>query len=243
MSRLQRLAVGLFRLRPGPISLIMNKAVIFGATDFSELILAHLQRDSRAPEIAAFAVGRDFLGAREQFCGLPLIAAENLPDEFPPEDCGVYVTLGYRGMNAGRRLVFERLRAAGYRLMSYVHPSARLEGATIGEGIIALANVTVDDFCVLGDGNIFQIGVLAAHHTVMGDFNFFAPGACVTGQVRIGHNCFFGANSTIRNGLTIGDRSLVGAGAYVDRDTAPDSVVVPPRSVLLEGRGSLEMGL
>lgn len=218
----------------------INQAFIFGANDFSELILSHLKNDRDAPEIVAFVVDRQYIQA-EFYSGLPLIAFDEALHLLPAESFGVYVCLGYKRMNEGRRIVYKKLIESGYDILSFIHPTANVECERKGLGTIALSNVTIDRHCRIGDGNIFQIGAMVAHHTRIGDFNFFAPGACVTGQINIGDNCFFGANSTIKNGMTISDATLVGAGAYVASDTEVNSVILPSPSVSLKGRSSLEM--
>lgn len=218
---------------------IMRQAFIFGANDFSELVLSHLKNNRDAPEIVAFVVDRQFLHS-ESYSGLPLAAFDEAISLFPPESFGAYVCVGYKRMNKGRQAAYQKLLENGYNILSYIHPAASVECERKGLGTIALANVTVDRHCQIGNGNIFQIGAMVAHHSKIGDFNFFAPGACVTGQVDIGDNCFFGANSTIKNGIKISDATLVGAGAYVAADTEADSVILPPRSVSLERR-SLEI--
>lgn len=217
-----------------------NQAFIFGANDFSELLLGHLRSSADAPEIIAFVVDRQYLHA-DSYSGLPLVAFDEALRLFPPESFGVYVCVGYRQMNEGRRQAYAKLVENGYHILSFFHPTASVECEQMGLGTIALAKVIIDRHCDVGDGNIFQIGAMVAHHSKIGNFNFFAPGACVTGQVHIKNNCFFGANSTIRNGITIADATLVGAGAYINKNTEENSVILPPRSISLEGRSSLEI--
>ena len=58
------------------------------------------------------------------------------------------------------------------------------------------------------------------------------------GDIRIGNGSFIGANSTLRNSITIGDYVLVGAGAYVDKDIISEKVIVPSKSIIIEGKTS-----
>lgn len=219
----------------------MKKALIYGATDFSELLIDKLRRSSSAPEVVAVLLDREYLGGRKSFGDLPLVVAEDMAEKFPPDEYGVYVTVAYQGMNLGRQQIFERLQAAGYRILSFIHPTARIEAESLGVGTIAMENVFIDRFCRLGKGNMFQVGAILGHHSTMGDFNFLSAAVCVTGRVQIGNNCFLGANCTIRNGISLGDRTMVGAAAYLNRDTKPGAVVLPTRCAILKGHDSHEI--
>lgn len=221
----------------------MRGSIIFGATAFSELLIAHLRADLASPPPVAAAVDSDYLDGRSEFSGLPLISAEDMAEIYPSTDYGVYVTIGYKRMNVGRQKAYTEVGEQGYNILSYVHPSAQILTTTTGVGLVALQNVTIDRFCHVGRGNILQIGVTICHHSTVGDFNFFGPGATVAGKTRIGDGCFLGANCVVRNGVTLGDRTLVGAGAYVSHDTPPGSVIVPSHSVILPGLDSSKMDL
>src|SRR5262245_16241592 len=82
---------------------------------------------------------------------------------------------------------------AGVASGAFVHPSARVDGATIDPGAI------VGPHAEIGAG------------TVVG------PGAVIGPQVRIGPVCSVGANSTITH-ATIGDRVIVHPGCHIGQD-------------------------
>ncbi|HEU0256375.1 MAG TPA: CatB-related O-acetyltransferase [Microbacteriaceae bacterium] len=54
-----------------------------------------------------------------------------------------------------------------------------------------------------------------------------------TGKVRIGNDVWIGANAIIRRGVTIGDGAIVAAGAFVNRDVPPYTIVggLPARKI------------
>ena len=56
----------------------------------------------------------------------------------------------------------------------------------------------------------------------------------------IGNHCFIGASATVKDHVTIEDYVLLGASAYGFQDMKAYSVVVPAKSVVLEGRKSTE---
>ena len=85
----------------------------------------------------------------------------------------------------------------------------------IGEHAIINTNSTVDHECVIGNG---------VH--IMGS-------AAVAGKVEIGDYATIGTNSTIFPYVKIGEGAFVGAGALVNKDVPPYSVVfgVPAKVV------------
>lgn len=224
---------------PSKRSRRLNKALIFGITDFAELFFYHICKDNPGCEIVGFVADQAYLH-HDHFFGLPTTCFENITTTYPADEFGVYVCIGYRGMNAYRRDVYGRLHAMGYTILSYFHHSAQVDAKSIGEGAIVLQNVLIDAYCSIGEGNVFYPGATLAHHCNIGNFNFFSPQCTIAGRVDVGDNCYFGVHSTVKNGVTIGDRTLAGAGAYVSKNTKQDSVVVPARSLILPDKKSTD---
>jgi hypothetical protein len=96
----------------------MAKLVIFGAGDIARLAHHYFTHDS-PHEVAAFVVDRAFRQG-DAFQGLPLIDAEDVTDRFPPSDYDMFVAMSYAKMNAVRAEKYATMKAAGYRLVSYV---------------------------------------------------------------------------------------------------------------------------
>jgi sugar O-acyltransferase (sialic acid O-acetyltransferase NeuD family) len=223
--------------------MIFKKSVIFGIGDFAELLYCHLNKNTNnTPMVCGFTMNQMYLSSQE-FCGLPVVPFEDIVYQFPPDDYGVFLCVGYKEMNEGRRIIFESIKANGYNILSFIHPTAQINTMHIGEGTIAMPNSIVGEYCTIGKSNIFYHGSMVAHHSHVGDYNFFAVSSCVAGHVTVGNSCFFGAHSTVRNGLTIADHTLIGANAYVDKDTDPLSVIVPARSIKLDGISSMDIKL
>ncbi|GHU72378.1 hypothetical protein FACS189450_10050 [Spirochaetia bacterium] len=219
--------------------MVPKKAIIFGINDFAEILFYQLNKDANnLPEICGFIVNRKYLPVEPLFCGLPVVAFEDLPLQFSAAEFGVFVCIGYKNMNEGRKKVFESLDSLGYDILSFIHSSAQIDTKQMGKGTIVMQNAVIGEYCAIGDGNIFYPGSMLAHHSSIGSYNFFAVNSCVSGHVSIGDCCFFGANSTIKNGITISDKTLVGANAYVAKNTESKSVIVPARSSILLNKTS-----
>jgi hypothetical protein len=96
----------------------MAKLVIFGAGDIARLAHHYFTHDS-PHEVAAFVVDRAFRQG-DEFQGLPLIDAEDATERFSPRDYDMFVAMSYAKMNAVRAEKYANMKAAGYRLVSYV---------------------------------------------------------------------------------------------------------------------------
>lgn len=218
----------------------MKKIVIFGLTDLALRVSHHILQDSQY-EVVAYTVERKYM--QEQFFNKPVVPFENIEKYYPPDSVGMLICIGYTDMNMVRKRIYSEAKVKGYRIMSYIHPTATISTDTMGEGTIIFERVIIGQFVKLGAMNVFDIGTAISHHSEIGDFNYFAPSVAMAGYVTVGKNCFFGVNSTIRNKVSISDYTLVGAGCYVSKDTEPYSVQVPVRSVTLEGKSSLDIKL
>lgn len=219
---------------------MMKKVIIFGLTDLSVRISHHIFQDSQY-EIVAYTVEREYM--QEQFLGKPVVPFERVEEYYPPDLFDMLICVGYTNMNMVRERIFLTAKEKGYRIMTYIHPTATVFAESIGEETIVFPRAIIDQFVKIGAMNIFEIGTLVGHHSIIGDFNFFAGASVLAGNVTIGSNCFLSVNSTIKNRISIGDYTLVGAGCYVSKDTDPYSVQVPVRSITLVGKNSLDMKL
>lgn len=66
----------------------------------------------------------------------------------------------------------------------------------------------------------------------------------MSADTRIGKNCFIGAHSVILPGVTVGDGSIVAAGAVVNRDVPPGSIVAGnPAKVIKSGIETVQYGI
>ena len=96
----------------------MARLVIFGAGDIARLAHVYFTRDSEH-DVVAFAVDRGFRQG-DVFQGLPLVDAETVAERYPPAGHAMFVALSYTRMNRLRAAKYEQMKAAGYRLVSYV---------------------------------------------------------------------------------------------------------------------------
>ncbi len=217
----------------------MKKAIIFGTNEVAALLHYHICHTTDV-QVEAFVVDEAYKNA-DSFCNLPVYGYADSLKRFPSQEFGVYVSVGYSGMNTNRKKVTERILADGYYVLSYIHPSARIEAVSFGIGNIVFHNVYFDLFTKVGDGNLFFGPANISHDCYIGNYNLFAIESCICGHVTVGDYCFVGSNATVRESVRLADYTLVGAGAYIAQNTNPYDVVVPPQSVTLANKRSIDL--
>ena len=209
----------------------MAKLVIFGAGDIARLAHHYFTHDS-PHEVAAFVVDRAFRQG-DAFQGLPLIDAEGVTDRFPPGDYDMFVAMSYAKMNAVRAEKYASMKAAGYRLVSYVSSRCSyLSQTPPGDNCFILEDNTVQPFVTIGNNVTLWSGNHIGHDVTIEDHCFITSHVVVSGWVRIGTRSFIGVNATLRNSITIAPETLIGAGAIIMKNTKPKQVYMPERAKL-----------
>ena len=209
----------------------MKKLVIFGAGDIARLAHHYFTHDS-PHEVAAFVVDRAFRQG-DAFQGLPLIDAEDVTDRFPPGDYDMFVAMSYAKMNAVRAEKYASMKAAGYRLVSYVSSRCSyLSQTPPGDNCFILEDNTVQPFVTIGNNVTLWSGNHIGHDVTIEDHCFITSHVVVSGWVRIGTRSFIGVNATLRNSITIAPETLIGAGAIIMKNTKPKQVYMPERAKL-----------
>lgn len=199
--------------------------VIFGSGDIAQLAHYYFSIDSEY-EAIAFTVDRNYIKESE-FCGLPVIAFEDVVEKYPPELYHFFVALSYSKINAIRKEKFLAAKESGYKLASFVSSHASvLNGGLIGENCFIFEDNTIQPFVRIGNNVTLWSGNHIGHHSVIRDHTFIASHVVVSGGVEIGEQCFIGVNATLRDHIKVGDRCVVGAGALLLADAAPEGVYI-----------------
>lgn len=213
--------------------------LIVGNGDYARMMKRYL-KNTKNISIAGFTVTESVV-TEKTIDGIPIIPTGTIMSLYNPNGCRLFMGIGYRNMNQIKEHEYKRYKDMGYTFENYIHPTAIIEkDVVIGKGNNIFEGVIIQAGTRIGDANLIYGGTLIAHENIIGSFNSFSVKACIAGCTKIGNNCFFGANSTTRDHINVADYTLVGAGTYVDIDTNCYDVIVPQRSVRLEGRKSLE---
>ncbi len=199
--------------------------VIFGSGEIAQLAHYYFSTDSNY-EVVAFTVDANYIGVSE-FCGLPVVAFEDVAKNYPPDSYDFFVALSYSKLNAVRKEKFLAAKEMGYKLVSFISSRATvLNEGRIGENCFIFEDNTIQPFVTIGNNVTLWSGNHIGHHTVIHDHTFIASHVVVSGGVEIGEQCFVGVNATLRDHIKIGDRCVVGAGALLLADAAPEGVYI-----------------
>lgn len=220
----------------------MKPFIIYGLGDFADYLWYYLTKEL-GRNVVAFTLDTEFCATESIHNGLPVIPSDQMIQKYPPDQHSM--ALGFLGndMMYRREQCFNMCDAFGYEMENIIHPSVVNLSLSIGKGNIIAAGGMLEPFSEIGTGNVFFASSLISHHVKVGDFNLFASHITPTGMSRIGNHCFIGANSVVGNKVQVADYTLVGATAHVKKDTNPYDVIVPARSITLEGKKSTDFKL
>lgn len=202
-----------------------KKLVIFGSGEIAQLAHLYFSIDSEY-EVVAFTVDAGYL-ADKIFCGLPVVAFEEVTTYFPPEEFEFFVALSYSKLNAVRKEKYLAVKAMGYRLASFISSrSTVLNEGRLGENCFIFEDNTIQPFVTIGNNVTLWSGNHIGHHSKIKDHSFIASHVVVSGGVEIGEQCFIGVNATLRDHIKIGDKCVIGAGALLLADAEPEGVYI-----------------
>jgi sugar O-acyltransferase (sialic acid O-acetyltransferase NeuD family) len=203
----------------------MGKIIIFGTQKFAQIAHFYLTNDS-PHDVVALTADAAFI-KEKQLMGLPVIPFEEIERHYPPDEFKMFITVGYRNLNALRATKYSEAKKKGYELISYVNSKAILWGDTeIGDNCFILENQVIQPFVKIGNDVILWSGNHFGHDVVIGDHCWISSHVVLCGGVHIGPYSFIGVNATIRDGVTIGRECIIGAGALILNNTRDREVYV-----------------
>ena len=199
--------------------------VIFGSGKIAQLAHYYFSIDSNY-EVVAFTLDANFI-KDANFCGLQIVAFEDVAKSYPPDSYDLFVALSYSKLNTVRKEKFLVAKELGYKLVNFISSSATvLSKEKIGENCFILEGNTIQPFVKIGNNVTLWSGNHIGHHSVIHDHTFIASHVVVSGGVEIGEQCFIGVNATLRDHIRIGDRCVVGAGALMLGDAEDEGVYI-----------------
>jgi len=199
------------------------KIVIFGDRDTAQLAHYYLSIDSEH-EVVAFTVNGDYL-KDSTFCGLPIVAFENVEKAYPPAEYAFFAPMTYRKMNNDRKSIYEQAKAKGYSFISYVSSKATVfDNVQIGENCFILEDNTIQPFVKIGNNVVIWSGNHIGHHGTIKDHVFITSHVVISGHCTINNNCFIGVNASIRDFTNMGEYTFVAMTARIMENTEPFSV-------------------
>ena len=202
-----------------------KRLIIFGSGDIAQLAHFYFSTDSEY-EVVAFTVDTAYLTNRT-FCGLPVIAFEEIAKHYTPEKYEFFIALSYSKLNAVRKDKYLAVKAKGYRLTSFISSHATvLNEGRIGENCFIFEDNTIQPFVTIGNNVTLWSGNHIGHHSTIKDHSFVASHVVISGGVEIGEQCFIGVNATLRDHIKIGNKCVIGAGTLLLADADPEGIYI-----------------
>jgi sugar O-acyltransferase (sialic acid O-acetyltransferase NeuD family) len=202
-----------------------RKLIIFGSGDLAELAHFYFVEDSDY-EVVAFTLDGDYI-KESMSCGLPVVAFENVFEEYSPTDYDCFVALSYSKINSLRMEKYLEAKDLGYSMANYISSRATiLNQGRIGENCLILEDNTIQPFVRIGNNVTLWSGNHIGHHSVIRDHAFISSHVVISGGVEIGEQCFVGVNATLRDHIKVGAKSVIGAGTLILSDVARDGVYI-----------------
>ena len=202
-----------------------KKLIIFGSGDIAQLAHFYFSTDSEY-EVVAFTVDSAYL-TDTTFCGLPVVAFEEVTQQYNPEEYECFIALSYSRLNAVRKEKYLAAKALGYRLANFISSRATvLNEGRIGDNCFVFEDNTIQPWVTIGNNVTLWSGNHIGHHSTIKDHCFIASHVVVSGGVEIGEQCFIGVNATLRDHIKIGEKCVIGAGALLLDDAGPEGVYI-----------------
>ncbi len=202
-----------------------QRVVIVGTGEQAEIAFEYFTYDS-PHEVVAFSAERQFV-KEDSFCGLPVIALDQLAAAYPPSEYHAFVAVSATQLNRLRRRLFDVVKGYGYSCVSYVSSQAFVwRDVQIGENTFVFEHNVLQRRVHVGDNVVLWSGNHVGHRTVIEDDCFIASHVVISGFCTVGRWSYLGVNSSLRDELSLAEDCVIGAGAVVVKDTEARQVYV-----------------
>lgn len=208
-----------------------DKIVIYGNGSMAKVLYSYARN---AFDVCGFTVDDCCIkDGEKEFCALPLVPFSKVTDIFSLKDYKMISSVGFIDMNELREKKYEEAKAKGYKFVSYVDNTVKIQdGVEIEENCIILDFVSIHPGSKIKTGTFISGNVNLGHDCIIESYNWINAGVSMAGGCKVGKGCFFGVNSCVANGVKLGERNFVAAGAVINKDTKDDEVYLAEPSQL-----------
>jgi UDP-3-O-[3-hydroxymyristoyl] glucosamine N-acyltransferase len=181
-----------------------RKLIIFGNNGFAEMV-AHYFEEQADREVVAFTAHERFISTAE-LGSRALLPFERIADEFSPADHELFVALEHGRQNVGRAEVAAEARDKGYRLASFVSPTANVSSrAQLGEHCLILENSVIQYGAEIGANNFIFANSFFGQSCRVGANNYFGSAFFADRHARIGSYSVFGSQVRVAESVVVHD--------------------------------------
>lgn len=139
------------------------------------------------------------------------------------------------GHNAGRRELADKIRKAGLKLVTAIHPTVHLDSdVKVGEGTVLCQGVIIVTGSVIGECVNIHTGATIDHDNQIADGANLGPGCHTAGRVSIGQDCFLGTGTVVIPDIIIEDNVETGAGTVVIRNLKSNTRYIGVPATILD---------
>ncbi len=192
------------------------EVVIYGIGPFAKLLHYYLTNDSNY-EVVAFCADEAYIKEKE-FCGLPIVAFENVEDIYKPKEYKMLVAVGYSKMR-NRKIMFEKAKSKNYVLINYIHSSVINHDIKLGENNIILAGCVIEPNVEIGNNNVIWSMTLLGHDCKIENHNYISAKCLISGNSKIKNLCFIGNGSNMIDSLVIENETYLVAGTMLGNNS------------------------
>ena len=156
----------------------------------------------------------------DTFLGFPMYDFATITETRPPSEYDMFIPVID---NRTRAKIYNKAKALGYRLPSYIHHDALVWNRNaIGDNCFIQEYNNIQYKTTVGNNVIMWAGNHIGHHSIIDDHCFFTSHVCMSGHCHIGSHSYLGVNATIR------DFGEIAEGTFVSMDTSITKNITEP---------------
>jgi sugar O-acyltransferase (sialic acid O-acetyltransferase NeuD family) len=191
-----------------------KKLIIYGIGETAQIAYEYFTHDSDY-EVVAFTADQEYIKENELY-NLPVVPFETIEDHYAIDAYEMFAAATYNQLNRVRAKMYEKAKAKGYKLASYISSKAFVwHNVKLGDNIMIFENNVVQHQCEIGNNVVLWSGNHVGHQTKIKDHVYLSSHCVISGFCVIGDYSFLGVNSTYNDNIHVAQDTIVGSGALV----------------------------
>lgn len=181
---------------------------------------------------------RDFEGESD-ISGTEVLTFEQFKERFTVDSAKIVIAVGEP---QARRVLREKVLAAGYGLQTLVHSQAFIGTDTeLGEGVIVQYGCFISCNVKIGNNVLLQPTSNVGHDSVVGQDTVISTFVVVSGKCLIGEQSYLAIGVPVKDRITIGANTIIGMGSAVLRDVSENVIAmgIPARAIKKNEDGNI----
>lgn len=201
-----------------------KKLIIFGAGTLAHLAYEYFTYDSEY-EVVCFTVEKKYIKEKQTFCGLPVIAFENIEETFSSGEYEMYIALGWYKLNRNRLHFYNLAKEKGFHLASYISSKAFVwHDVEIGDNCMIMEECILHPFSKIGNNVTLWSSCCIQHYSYVKDNCSLVARCVVAGNTTIGENSFLGVNVSVGDSLNVAADNFIAMGSVIRKSTVENAV-------------------